>query len=222
MRLLPLVFALALPLTIQPIWAEDAAPAAGSTTVPATVPAPAVVAPKPFFGVRIDPNSIAMNEGKGLPLAEIEPNSTAANLGMEPGDPLTVEFSRGSSTQTASGTFQERPRPPQPGNILDLTHKVDEIAKKAEQHSKEPSLAEILETLQSIQRDMPKAVAAFKQQYPDGEFDIDVHIRIVSDKKAKDPVRLGNVPGALPGASAGSVTAGSLTAGSASPVSTTP
>ena len=49
--------------------------------------------------------------------------------------------------------------------------------------------------LKEIEDNMPAAVAEFKKQYPNGEFNIHIKIDIVSDKTAKDPITIGNQPG---------------------------
>ncbi len=229
---------LLLPLFSTLVLAADAAPAVGGGATKAATAAtgsatsaaatPAVPAtPKPFFGVRIDPNSVALAEGNGLPIAEVVLGSTAQQLGLEAGDrllaingqpvksdedlkrvlggskigdPITVEFSRAGASQTASGTMLERPRPANWGQEVEkMRSKLENVQRIADQKKKEPSLVELLEMLQTIERDLPKAVAAFKEQYPNGEFDIDIKIKVVSDKTSGAPLKFGNVTGTIPG-----------------------
>jgi hypothetical protein len=46
--------------------------------------------------------------------------------------------------------------------------------------------------LKDIEAGLPRAVAAFKKQFPDGEFDIRLQVVISSDKNAKNPVEFSN------------------------------
>ena len=53
-------------------------------------------------------------------------------------------------------------------------------------------MAEILQQLKDIEAGLPRAVAAFKKQFPDGEFDIRLQVVISSDKNAKNPIEFSN------------------------------
>jgi len=46
----------------------------------------------------------------------------------------------------------------------------------------------VLQKLQDIEKDLPKAAEAFKKVYPNGEFRIVISLEITSDKTAKDPI----------------------------------
>jgi hypothetical protein len=128
------------------------------------------------------------------------------------GDPISVTYSRAGAEQAASGVLSERPRPVSLSREVEaIRNDLAAVKQLADEKRKQPTITEILEALRSIENDLPKAVAAFKEQYPDGEFDIDIRIRVVSDKNAKSPVQLGNVPGSLPGPSAPAEPAGTAT-----------
>jgi membrane-associated protease RseP (regulator of RpoE activity) len=152
---------------------------------------------------------------------EVKPGGTAAAIGIEPndtvtaingtpirssddlrtilaaaklGDQVTVEFLRAGASKTVSGPLLERPRPANlAGELTAAKSELAALRALAKDKAKEPSLAEILQSLQDIDKRLPKAVAAFKKQYPNGEFDISIRIRITSDKDAKDPIEIGNV-----------------------------
>jgi hypothetical protein len=65
---------------------------------------------------------------------------------------------------------------------------------KAQNESAGPhlSLPQILDRLKDIEAALPAAVGEFKKQYPDGEFSFSLHIDIVSDRNAKNPVTVTN------------------------------
>jgi len=194
--------------------------AAEPVTTPAPAPASATSAPKPFLGVRFDENSVSLDTEPGMPINEIVNGSTVHALGLEAGDRLlnvngkptekttdlatilggskvgdqvTVEFLREGRKTQVQGPLLERPKPAALAREVDkLNQKLSEVKELAEARSREPSLGEILQQLKDIESGLPRAVAAFKREYPDGEFDISITVRIVSDKKAKDPLEFSN------------------------------
>jgi membrane-associated protease RseP (regulator of RpoE activity) len=126
----------------------------------------------------------------------------AALSATKVGDEVLVEITRlKDKTQeklTLKGPISVRP---QVGTInKELAALREEVLtlRKAqdERKAKELSLADMLKMLKEIEDNMPAAVAEFKKQYPKGEFNIQIKIDIVSDKTAKDPVTIGNEPGA--------------------------
>jgi membrane-associated protease RseP (regulator of RpoE activity) len=188
---------------------------------PAEISRPAAV---PFLGVRFDENSVAIDSEPGMPVSEVVANSSAANLGLQGGDrllaingkavektddlkkilggskvgdPLAMEFMRAGQKISGQGQLIERPKPAVLAKEVDqLTQKLAQVKELAEAKSREPSLGEILQQLKDIETGLPRAVAAFKKQYPDGEFDIKIQVTIVSDKKAKNPIEFSNAQAA--------------------------
>ena len=93
----------------------------------------------------------------------------------------------------AQGALAERPKPATLAKDVDrLNQKLAEVKELADSQKREPTLAEILQQLKDIEAGLPRAVAAFKKQFPDGEFDIRLQVVITSDKNAKNPVEFSN------------------------------
>ena len=183
-------------------------------------PASTTPAPKPFLGVRFDENSVALDSEPGMPINEIVNGSTLQTLGLEAGDRLlslngkptekttdlatilggskvgeqvTVEYVRAGKKAQAQGPLLGRPNAAAlAGAVAKLNQTLSEVKELAEAKSREPSLGEILQQLKDIESGLPRAVAAFKREYPDGEFDISITVKIVSDKKAKNPLEFSN------------------------------
>jgi membrane-associated protease RseP (regulator of RpoE activity) len=204
-------------LLVASVCAVEPAPAIKPAEPPPTGTTPA---PKPFLGVRFDENSVALDSEPGMPINEIVSGSTVQVLGLESGDRLvtlngkptekttdierilggskvgdqvTVEYVRAGKKTLVQGPMLERPKPAALAREVDkLNQKLLEVKELAESKSREPSLGEILQQLKDIEMGLPRAVAAFKRQYPDGEFDISITVKIVSDKKAKDPLEFSN------------------------------
>ncbi len=125
----------------------------------------------------------------------------AAALGASKvGDTVTIELTRKqgdkSDKKTVSGPITERPQVRTLNNDLaKLRDEVVQLRAKAEEKKKqEISLAEILMQLKEIEQNLPAAVAEFKKQYPNGDFNISIKIDIVSDRTAKKPIEVGNQP----------------------------
>ena len=193
---------------------------------PLPAPATGVTAPKPFLGVTIE--EARAGEAPGLPISDVKALSTAASLGLEPGDRLLsvngksikivgdlqtilggskvgdliqVEFTRSGTPQSAKGTLLPRHKPQDlPGEVASVQRQIEEVRQLAAAKAKEPSLSDILQQVKELEDGLPKAVAAFKKQYPDGTFDIRVSITISTDKNAKTPLEFTNVkdPGTAP------------------------
>jgi membrane-associated protease RseP (regulator of RpoE activity) len=188
-----------------------------------TVTATASPAEKPLLGIQIDEAAASLNQGasEGLPVTTVVPDGTAANMGVQPGDLLTtlngvkmaslkdltqqlaaakvgdavtVTVKRGAETKTLQGTMIARPKPKDIGEeIRKQQRDLDEL-RNARGVRKEPSLAELVEQLRDLEERLPEAAKRFKEQYPNGEFNIKIEIDIVSDKTAKHPVELGDPP----------------------------
>ena len=199
-------------------------PPPASGPLPGTPPGATVL--KPFLGVTIEESRAG--EAPGLPISDVKTLSTAASLGLEPGDRLLsvnstpikvvgdlqtilggskvgdliqVEFTRNGNPQSAKGTLLPRHKPQDlPGEVAAVQRQIEEVRHLAAAKAKEPSLSDILQQVKDLEDGLPKAVAAFKKQYPDGTFDIRVSIVISTDKNAKAPLEFTNVkdPGATP------------------------
>jgi membrane-associated protease RseP (regulator of RpoE activity) len=113
----------------------------------------------------------------------------------KPGDRIEVHANRAQGqgglpeALKLSGILQAAPqtRTASLGNQLaELQQRLAELNAK----NREPSLAEVLQRLQEIERDLPKAAEAFKKVYPNGEFRIAISVEITSDKTAKDPLNI--------------------------------
>lgn len=205
------LFALA---TTAQLSAADTTPPPPVTAIPA--------AATPFLGVRFDENSVALDQEPGMPINEVVAGSTAQLLGLEAGDRLitvnskpvekpddlkavlggakigdviTVDSSRKGKRTTTTGVLAERPKPAAVKKEVDqLAQKLAEVKELAAAQKREPSLAEILQQLKDIETGLPRAVAAFKKQYPNGDFDIRIQVVITSDRTAANPIELSNIP----------------------------
>jgi hypothetical protein len=176
--------------------------------------------PKPFLGVRFDESAVSLDQEPGMPISEVVSGSTAQALGIEAddrlltlngkatertddlsvilagakvGDPVSIEYLRAGSKTLVQGSLSERPKPANIAKDFDrLAGKLDAVRELAESQKREPTLAEILQQLKDIEAGLPRAVAAFKKQFPNGEFDIRLQVVITSDKNAKNPVEFSN------------------------------
>ena len=124
----------------------------------------------------------------------------AALSASKVGDTVTIELTRKqgdkSEKKAFSGPLTERPQVRTLNT--DLAKLRDEVvqlrAKTEEKKKQEISLADILQQLKEIEQNLPAAVAEFKKQYPNGDFNISIKIDIVSDRTAKKPIEVGNQP----------------------------
>ncbi len=112
-----------------------------------------------------------------------------------PGDRIAIDALRaqgpGGKAEpfTCTGLVQELPR----SRTSSLGTQLNELQKRLaelEDKAKEPTLAEILERLHTIEQDLPKAAAAFKRIYPDGEFRIAISVEVTSHKTAVVPLAI--------------------------------
>ena len=192
--------------------------AAADGPSPTVAPAPAT------FGLTAE--EAGFSGGPGVMIKDVRAGGTADSLGLmagdrllsvngimvgnpdsvakaianaKVGDAINVEFQRGDEKRSAKGQMLERPRPVNIAKQIEETRREIEATRKvAGERAKEPSLAEILQQLKDLDSRLPKAAAAFKKQYPNGEFDIRIAITIVSDKTATSPIEIGNIPATAP------------------------
>jgi membrane-associated protease RseP (regulator of RpoE activity) len=124
----------------------------------------------------------------------------------KPGDRIAIEAVRvqggdgGMDRFTCAGVLQELPRT----RTSSLGTQLNELQARLtdlEEKTREPTLGEILARLHAIEQDLPKAAAAFKRIYPDGEFRIAISLEVTSHKTALVPVTIevGGRPADLPG-----------------------
>lgn len=122
--------------------------------------------------------------------------------GHKPGDTVKLDVLRAQGkdglpqTIAISGVLQEQPRSRTANlgsQLADLQSRIADLSGKG----KEPTLAEVLQKLQDIEEQLPRAAEQFKRIYPNGEFRIAISVEITSDKKAADPldIEVGGKPG---------------------------
>ncbi len=140
-----------------------------------------------------------LNSFNGKPLKS-QADLAAGLNSAKVGDAVTIELTRKqgdkSEKKTVSGPITERPQVRTLNT--DLAKLRDEVvqlrAKAEEKKQQEISLADILKQLKDIEQNLPAAVAEFKKQYPNGDFNISIKIEITSDRTAKKPIQVGNQP----------------------------
>jgi|GEM_PF-3014491 len=67
---------------------------------------------------------------------------------------------------------------------------IEQRLEHMENESREPTLGDILRQLRDLERDLPRAAAAFKRVYPQGEFRVVLSVEITSDKTAAEPLAI--------------------------------
>lgn len=154
--------------------------------------------------LRVEPGSPAavmgLAAGDRLTSLDGKPVATEADIAAimgakKPGDQVQIEAARAQGkdglpqTLKLSGVLQEAPR----SRVGNLSAQLSELQGRiAELNAKntEPTLAEVLQKLQDIEKELPKAAEAFKKVYPNGEFRIAISVEITSDKTAKEPLEI--------------------------------
>ncbi len=211
--LLPLLAALACPSA-----ASEPAPAPLATPKPAATPAPTqvpTIAERPRLGVQIDESFD--DPANGLPVTSVTAGSAAAAMGFQAadrikslngvtvhsvaelqgvitrlkvGDALTAEVVRKGQPVTLKGTLQAGTSDASVREQLAKALKdLEDLRRRTGVTSgREPTLAEMIQQLQMMEEQFPRAAAEFKKIYPNGEFAI--AITITSDKSAKNPIDL--------------------------------
>ncbi len=161
--------------------------------------------PAAVMGIQAGDRLIAID---GVPLKS-QDDLAKVIAGRKPGDTVKIDLMRAQGKDglpqnlQVAGVLQEPPksRTANLGNQLaELQTRIAELSAK----SKEPTLAEVLQKLQDIEQQLPRAAEQFKKVYPDGQFRIAISVEITSDKKAKDPlnIEVGGKPGEAPKAEA--------------------
>jgi hypothetical protein len=115
----------------------------------------------------------------------------AATAGLKTGDAIKLELVRDGAPMTVSGTAEP---PPSPRDIAsradDVMAQAEDIRKSAERAATRSNLEDALRLVKELQEGLPEAAAEFKRIYPDGDFDVDIHIKVTSNKKNEAPEEL--------------------------------
>ena len=120
------------------------------------------------------------------------------------GDEISIRFQRGEETISAVTTMQARPtRKGLENQVRKARQAVTELQREqaaqqaqleAERAREEADLAEAMQelsdTLSSLPERLDTAARQFKAVYPDGEFTVDIVIRITSDADSADTIDL--------------------------------
>jgi membrane-associated protease RseP (regulator of RpoE activity) len=221
-------------LLLVPLGAADTA-AGGPPPPPAPAPPMVSPAPRPFLGVTID-DAAPVDPAHGLLVTTVVPGSTAAQLGINPGDGLltfngtplharsdlstalsaahvgdtvTIVVARhgapGGQPSAVTGALLERPQVRTLSrDITAVQVRVNDLAQQMLrlQDKRPVTLQEVLAEVKEVEENLPRAAAAFKEQYPKGRFDIRITVDVTSDATASKPLEIGTQPNAdlpLPG-----------------------
>jgi len=187
----------------------------GASTPPAVPP----TAERPLLGVDI--NTSAGKFDAGVQVSSVVAGSSAAVIGILPNDlivgingtPITsmddlkkvmdglqvgsnvaIDVQRAGQKTQLTGQLLARPQPPESPHaaILRLEGEISEL-KRRQNHP--PDLAEtldhVVQELNDLKHDLPRAAEDFKKQYPNGIFTVTIDVNISSDTTAKDPLTIG-------------------------------
>ena len=207
---------------------------------------PNLALPAPFLGITLD-HPTGFDADQGLLVTGVVAKSTFDHLGVRVGDrllrvngtlltavadfsaiadnlaigqTLTVQVRTDDATRTVSGVVEAVSRP------REISQKTQQLANEVEQlrsalqDSAHPTMQQTLLLLKQLEADLPGMVDEFHTRYPQGEFDISIHIDILSDRAATHPTQV-VVPAlpqaAAPGASASAAPAAAVPAKPATP-----
>ena len=153
-----------------------------------------VVAKSTFdhLGVRVGDRLLSVN---GKPLGTVADFSVIAD-NLTIGQALTVQVRTDDALRTVSGVVEAVSRP------REISQKTQQLANEVEQlrsalqDSAHPTMQQTLLLLKQLEADLPGMVDEFHSRYPQGEFDISIHIDILSDRTATHPTQV--VPPTLP------------------------
>ena len=190
-------------------------------------------APKPYLGIALDSGAtsfegqglVVLRVEPGSPAAVmgIAAGDCLLELDQKPltneqvfsdlmrgktiGDEITIAANRLMGEKqykafTCTGILQGLPRTRSASLGLQLEQAQKRLA-ALEAKNTEPNLAELLQRLHDIEKEIPKAAAAFKRTYPDGEFRMVVSFELTSHKTAAEPLTIDlGTPASEPSASA--------------------
>lgn len=115
----------------------------------------------------------AKRAGDAITLAVVRPAS--------PGTP--------SPTLTVTGILPEPP-PLRRDSLSAQLAAIEQRLARMDDEQREPTLVDILRQLRDLERDLPRAAAAFQRIYPQGEFRLVLSVEITSDKTAAEPLAI--------------------------------
>jgi hypothetical protein len=139
------------------------------------------------LGVRVGDAVIAVN-GRAIATLEAFAEATAT---LKPGDPLALTVLRDGAEFALAGKVEALPRPRDLAVDAErLRNDIGALEHALERAEMRSSLERSLLLLREFQAGLPAAAAEFKKLYPDGRFDIDIHVVISSDPKDPAPERL--------------------------------
>ena len=163
------------------------------------------------LGVRVDDHILA---AQGRPLASVADFATVAQA-LKVGDTLTFSLNRGGTPLIVTGPVERLARPRElTQQTAQLAEEVAELRALAMAHvhpvpASSTTIEQLLMLLKQVEADLPKAASDFRAAYPNGEFNLSIHLDIRSDRSATSPSLV--VAPDLPGTA--SATAASATAG---------
>ncbi len=220
------------PATTAAVGATAATAPAAATTVARPPP------PAPFLGVTLDrPSNFDANDG--LLVTAVVPQSTFDHLGVRAGDRIlsangaklnemgdfgevadklevgqliTLMVRTDTAIRTVSGRIEAVSRPREISqHTTQLSNEIAQL-REAVSHSEPSRLNDTLSVLKQLEADLPGMLDAFKKRYPNGRFNISVHIDILSDQGAANPTAV-VIPSAPlpPGAAAAATVPGTGT-----------
>ena len=215
-----------------PLQAADSAAAPAPAPAPPAAPrgGPNLSLPSPLLGITLD-HPTGFDADQGLLVTGVVAKSTFDHLGVRVGDrlisvngkqlgtvadfstiadnltigqTLTVQVRTDDATRTVTGVVEAVSRP------REISQKTQQLANEVEQlrsavqDGGHPTLQQTLLLLKQLEADLPGMVDAFHSRYPQGEFDISIHIDILSDRAAKNPTQVTApaLPPAAPAAAA--------------------
>jgi hypothetical protein len=119
----------------------------------------------------------------------------AASAALKAGDAIKLEIERDGAAQTLSGTAEAPPRPRDVASRAgDVLAQAEEVKKSAERAATRSNLEDALRLVKELQEGLPEAAKEFKKIYPEGDFDVDIHIKVTSNKKEQAPEELKPAP----------------------------
>ena len=187
-------------------------PAAAPTTAAGPTPAAAMPADRAFLGVTLADAS-GLDVGAQVTVANVLPDSTFAQLGVQPGDlidrlddtpvrtvaefgaataalrvgaDLRVTLRRAGQERVLSGRIASLPRPRDVATDAErLKAEVAEVSAAVDRERMRADLAETLRLLTAFQEGLPRVAEEFKKVYPKGTFKVRIDIDISRDPEAK-------------------------------------
>jgi len=187
-----------------------------------TAQTPAQAGERPLLGVNIDTSAGKFDAG--VLVSSVVAGSSAAVIGILPNDlivgingtPITsmddlkkvmdglqvgsnvaIDVQRAGQKTQLTGQLLARPQPPESPHAA-IVRLEAEIAELKRRQNHPPDLAEtldhVVQELNDLKRDLPRAAEDFKKQYPNGVFTVAIDVSISSDTTAKNPVTIGQGP----------------------------